>query len=82
MQTIAVDVPTSAIAARSNLPKILYRIISNPSDCHIALWLPHGLNFAIHDRQLFASRIFPRYFDGPKHTSFTKRLKKWKFVRV
>ena len=81
-QTIAADVPTSDIAAGSNFPEILYEIISDPSDCHIVSWLSHGLGFAIHDRQLFASQILPRYFDGAKYTSFTRRLKRWKFVRV
>ena len=74
--------PTSAIADRSNFPKTLYVIISDPSDYHIVSWLSHGLGFVIHDRQLFASQILPRYFDGAKYTSFTRRLKRWKFVRV
>jgi len=49
---------------------------------NIISWLPHGRGFAILDKQRFAGMILPRYFDGAKFTSFTRRLKRWDFVRV
>mmetsp|Transcript_28369 Transcript_28369/g.60086 ORF Transcript_28369/g.60086 Transcript_28369/m.60086 type:complete len:1011 (+) Transcript_28369:294-3326(+) len=65
-----------------NFPEVLYEIVCDPANYHIVSWLPHGKGFVIHDRQLFAENILPRHFDGAKYTSFTRRLKRWKFERV
>lgn len=65
-----------------NFPETLFDVLSLQENAHIISWLPHGHGFMIHDKQRFASMILPRYFDGAKFTSFTRRLKRWSFVRV
>mmetsp|Transcript_24628 Transcript_24628/g.52256 ORF Transcript_24628/g.52256 Transcript_24628/m.52256 type:complete len:717 (-) Transcript_24628:148-2298(-) len=76
--------PISTISNSSslNFPETLYRILSDPSYEDILSWLPHGRGFSIHDKQLFVSEILPRFFEGAKFTSFTRRLKRWNFERV
>jgi len=65
-----------------NFPEILYDVISSDAYSDIIMWLPHGKGFIIHDKQRFSSLILPMFFDGAKFTSFTRRLKRWNFVRV
>lgn len=65
-----------------NFPETLFDVINSDENQHIISWLPHGGGFIIHDKQRFASMILPLYFDGAKFTSFTRRLKRWSFVRV
>ena len=65
-----------------NFPETLFAVISDKENDHIISWLPHGKDFIIHDKNLFGTMILPRYFDGAKFTSFTRRLKRWAFVRV
>merc|ERR1719291_594072 len=68
---------------QKNFPETLFDVI-NAAELHghIISWLPHGQGFIIHDKTRFATNILPRYFDGAKFTSFTRRLKRWSFVRV
>ncbi|KAL7542391.1 hypothetical protein ACHAXR_011741 [Thalassiosira sp. AJA248-18] len=73
---------TSPVQNTKNFPETLFDIISSERYAHIIAWLPHGRGFIIHDKQRFASMILPMYFDGAKFTSFTRRLKRWSFVRV
>mmetsp|Transcript_13841 Transcript_13841/g.22673 ORF Transcript_13841/g.22673 Transcript_13841/m.22673 type:complete len:523 (+) Transcript_13841:70-1638(+) len=73
--------PSSNNGGKS-FPEILYEIVSNPNYQDIISWLSHGQGFQIHNKQLFAKRLLPEYFDGAKFTSFTRRLKRWSFVRV
>ena len=65
-----------------NFPETLFAVISDKESDDIISWLPHGKGFIIHDKNLFGTMILPRYFDGAKFTSFTRRLKRWAFVRV
>lgn len=65
-----------------SFPEILYKILSDPEYHHIVSWLSHGKGFVVHDRARFASEILPKFFDGAKFTSFTRRLKRWHFDRV
>jgi len=65
-----------------NFPETLFDIISLEQHSYIITWLPHGKGFMILDKHRFANEILPRYFDGAKFTSFTRRLKRWNFVRV
>ena len=58
-----------------NFPELLYDVLSVQENAHILSWLPHGKGFIIHDKQRFVDYILPRYFDGAKFTSFTRRLK-------
>lgn len=72
----------SAHINTKNFPETLFDVISQQEHTHIISWLAHGRGFIIHDKQRFGSMILPRYFDGAKFTSFTRRLKRWNFVRV
>jgi len=74
--------PNPGVHGGKSFPEILFEIVSNPNYQDIISWLPHGQGFQIHEKQLFAKRILPDYFDGTKFTSFTRRLKRWSFVRV
>jgi len=65
-----------------NFPETLFDVISLQEHVHIISWLSHGQGFIIHDKHLFAEMVLPRFFDGAKYTSFTRRLKRWNFVRV
>eukprot|EP00580_Thalassiosira_gravida_P019204 CAMPEP_0201658386 /NCGR_PEP_ID=MMETSP0494-20130426/1275_1 /ASSEMBLY_ACC=CAM_ASM_000839 /TAXON_ID=420259 /ORGANISM="Thalassiosira gravida, Strain GMp14c1" /LENGTH=867 /DNA_ID=CAMNT_0048135365 /DNA_START=189 /DNA_END=2792 /DNA_ORIENTATION=- len=73
---------TTTAESSLNFPETLYDVVSDPINHDIISWLPHGRGFVVHDKQLFGSRILPCHFDGAKYTSFTRRLKRWKFERV
>eukprot|EP00571_Detonula_confervacea_P016959 CAMPEP_0172302750 /NCGR_PEP_ID=MMETSP1058-20130122/4410_1 /TAXON_ID=83371 /ORGANISM="Detonula confervacea, Strain CCMP 353" /LENGTH=742 /DNA_ID=CAMNT_0013013345 /DNA_START=33 /DNA_END=2261 /DNA_ORIENTATION=- len=81
-------IPTAAhqkiipIPNTKNFPETLFDVISSDENQHIISWLHHGKGFVVHDKQRFALMILPRYFDGAKFTSFTRRLKRWSYVRV
>ncbi|KAL7536388.1 hypothetical protein ACHAXR_007131 [Thalassiosira sp. AJA248-18] len=77
--TAATSVP---VPNTKTFPETLFDIISSERYAHIIAWLSHGRGFIIHDKHRFASMILPMYFDGAKFTSFTRRLKRWSFVRV
>jgi hypothetical protein len=66
-----------------NFPKLIYFLLSE-EDLYgsIICWLPDGKRFVIHDRHRFTTEILPIHFDDCKWTSFTRRLKRWKFDRV
>ena len=66
----------------TSFPMRLFEIVSKDRHPDIISWLPHGQGFMIHDKTRFAETILPHYFDGTKFTSFTRRLKRWNFVRV
>mmetsp|Transcript_10543 Transcript_10543/g.19157 ORF Transcript_10543/g.19157 Transcript_10543/m.19157 type:complete len:623 (-) Transcript_10543:142-2010(-) len=70
------------IISTLNFPETLMQIMSSEAFNGIISWLPHGRGFVILDRERFTSTILPRYFDGARFTSFTRRLKRWSFVRV
>lgn len=61
----------------------LHKMITNEaitkSGCIV--WLPDGLGFSIPSKQAFIDNILPRYFGHSKFVSFTRRLKRWGFVR-
>ena len=77
-----------------SFPETLYALLAAPHYRAVLSWLPHGRAFNIHDRDRFARELMPRYFStranpaggnfgkGAKYTSFTRRLKRWKFERV
>ena len=75
--------PQAALITNTkNFPETLFDVLSRKEYGHIISWLPHGRGFVIHDKNRFADMILPRYFDGAKYTSFTRRLKRWNFARV
>jgi len=72
--------------ASKSFPLVLHTIISE-DDSGCIHWLPCGTRFVIADKDEFSRNILPQYFGGrvgatTKFTSFTRRLKRWKFSRV
>mmetsp|Transcript_13781 Transcript_13781/g.19593 ORF Transcript_13781/g.19593 Transcript_13781/m.19593 type:complete len:240 (-) Transcript_13781:77-796(-) len=59
----------------------LHSMISNETRSGVVVWLPDGLGFAILSKQAFTDNILGRYFGRSKFASFTRRLKRWGFVR-
>jgi len=60
----------------------LMQILSDDSNSDAIAWMPHGLTFVIHNRDKLISEILPHYFgEKIKFTSFTRKLKRWSFVR-
>lgn len=73
--------------ASKSFPIILHTIVSDVNSDNCIQWLPCGTRFVIADKDDFSTIILPRYFGGrggstTKFTSFTRRLKRWKFSRV
>ena len=70
-----------------SFPLVLHALVSDPSSDAAVHWLPCGTRFVIADKDDFSSEWLPRYFGtrgggNTKFTSFTRRLKRWKFERV
>ncbi len=59
----------------------LHSMISNETHSGVVVWLPDGLGFVILSKQAFTDNILGRYFGRSKFASFTRRLKRWGFVR-
>ena len=84
-----------AVAARMNrgdedaFPILLHSIVSDKSTNNSIVWLPCGTKFIVRDKDAFERDVMPRFFSGKgysnmptKYTSFTRRLKRWNFIRV
>ena len=54
---------------------------SSSDENPIISWLPHGQGFIINDKQSFEQNVLPSFLPNTKYASFTRRLKRWKFVR-
>jgi hypothetical protein len=65
-----------------NFPQKLLEILETPEHSNILKWLPGGKAFVIIDKKRFASDILPTYLKPSQFTSFTRKLCRWKFVRV
>ncbi|KAL7495104.1 hypothetical protein ACHAWT_003619 [Skeletonema menzelii] len=68
-----------------SFPTVLHGIVSDESSDDCIHWLPSGTHFAITDKEKFSKKIIPLYFGSrgaTKFTSFTRRLKRWKFTRI
>ena len=65
-----------------SFPETLYAVLSMPEYSTMIQWLSHGRGFIITDKKGFTNEVLPKYFEGAKFTSFTRRLKRWSFERV
>jgi len=65
-----------------SFPETLYAVLSMPEYSTMIQWLSHGRGFIITDKKSFTNEVLPKYFEGAKFTSFTRRLKRWSFERV
>lgn len=80
-------VPTSSSSSsrdnsKSNFPMKLFEVLESGKYEDIISWLPGGKAFIITNKKRFASDILPIYFKQSQFTSFTRKLSRWKFVRV
>jgi hypothetical protein len=72
----------SSEESKKNFPEKLFEILENPEHSEILKWLPGGKAFIIMDKKRFAGEILSSYFKQTQFTSFTRKLSRWKFVRV
>lgn len=72
----------SADKVKKNFPQKLFEILETPEHENILKWLPGGKAFIIMDKKRFAKDLLPNYFKQTQFTSFTRKLSRWKFVRV
>lgn len=56
-------------------------ILSSPEYEDIVTWLPHGRGFIIVDKARFEKEILSTFLPNTKYASFTRRLKRWNFIR-
>ena len=67
---------------KTSFPHKLAEVIQMNEHNAILKWLPGGKAFIIMDRERFTTKILPKYFKQAKFESFTRKLHRWKFVRV
>lgn len=66
--------PTAAASASTTTPSW--------TPCEdIITWLPHGKGFIICNKPKFEKEVLPTFLPNTKYASFTRRLKRWRFVR-
>ncbi|KAL9179097.1 hypothetical protein ACHAXT_000139 [Thalassiosira profunda] len=76
-------IPDTSLWLRISLKPILHLSPSTFSRYEtIVSWLPHGRGFVIGDKPRFETEVLPAFLPHTKYASFTRRLKRWKFVRV
>ena len=73
---------TKTDKVKKNFPQKLFGILEDPENASILKWLPGGKAFIIMDKRRFAEGILPSFFKQTQFTSFTRKLSRWKFVRV
>ena len=70
------------IADKIPFPVLLHELVSDPDSDHCIHWLPGGKLFTISDKKIFAKEVLTKLNGFTKFTSFTRRLKRWGFVRI
>jgi hypothetical protein len=73
---------SSGEKTKATFPMKLFEVLESGKYEGIVSWLPGGKAFIITDKKRFASDILPKYFKQSQFTSFTRKLSRWKFVRV
>ena len=53
----------------------------NECDNAIAEWTPEGDKFVVKDKEVFAAKIIPQYYDHNNYSSFTRQLNFYGFTR-
>ena len=47
----------------------------NECDPSIATWTPEGDRFIVKNKELFATKIIPQYYDHNNYSSFTRQVR-------
>jgi len=68
--------------AKMNFAQKLFEILEDPGNTDIIKWLPGGKGWIMMDKKRFAAEVLPVYFKQTQFTSFTRKLSRWKFIRV
>lgn len=66
---------------KKKFPERLLEILDSSEYSNIIKWLPGGKAFVIVDKKHFTNEL-PAFLQQTQHTSFTRKLFRWKFVRV
>ncbi|EED87382.1 predicted protein [Thalassiosira pseudonana CCMP1335] len=81
----------SQLVQRQSFLYDLFSIISDPTQWGYdesndgkwpVTWLEHGRGFIFNDKPTFEKSLLPKFLPSSKFSSFTRRLTRWKFVRV
>jgi hypothetical protein len=67
---------------KANFPMKLFEVLESGKYEDIISWLPGGKAFIITNKKRFAADVLPIHFKQSQFTSFTRKLSRWKFVRV
>jgi antitoxin component of MazEF toxin-antitoxin module len=73
---------TSDSTFEKNFPQKLLDILETPEHSDILKWLPGGKAFTIVDKTRFTSEDLPALLKQTQFTSFTRKLCRWKFIRI
>lgn len=73
---------TSGEKSKPNFPMKLFEVLESGKYEDIISWLPGGKAFIITNKKRFATDVLPIHFKQSQFTSFTRKLSRWKFVRV
>ena len=60
----------------------LAQILDDPQHHRLASWTPCGQAFAIHDPQLFAASLLPKFFRHNNYGSFLRQLSFYNFNKL
>lgn len=72
-----------AVGLKRNFAEKLFDLLLETGfHSDIIKWLPGGKAFIVMDKRRFANEIMPTYFKESQYTSFTRKLSRWKFIRV
>lgn len=73
--------PSVVQGRRHTFPERLMQILDSKEDVESLWWTPDGRAFTIRP-VTFGSMVLPKYFEGSKFESFTRKLNRWGFRRA
>lgn len=60
----------------------LHQVLANNELAEVISWMPHGRCFVIHQSEVLATEVLPRFFNQTKFLSFIRQLNLWGFKRL
>ena len=67
---------------KRNFAQKLFDVLDSGYHSDVTKWLPGGKAFIVLNKRRFANEILPLYFKQSQYSSFTRKLRRWKFTRV